>query len=109
MYTTTYEPANEVLTKAGPTYVYQRPGYRSEISDLTKVTTEITHQPATTHTVQYRINEDPDPVRMVRPNGSVTQRQNIKVRYLEPPELPSPAPVIVKERQLTPVNILTVC
>ena len=38
----------------------------------------------------------------MRPITPVSMRQNIRVRHLEPPELPTPNPIIVKERQLTP-------
>ena len=91
--------ALDILNKAGPHTVYQPNGY---VTDTTKVTTEITHHPAKYQSVHYAINEDPNPVRIVKPTEAVCQRQNIRVRYLEPPELPTPAPIIIKERQLTP-------
>ena len=94
---------NDVLAQAGPAHLYRRSGYDDKIvSNVTKVTTEITHEPSQTTSVQYRINEDSDPVRIVRPITPVTHRQNIRVRYLEPPNPPTPAPIIIQERQLTP-------
>lgn len=96
--------AQEVLAQAGPQHIYTRPGYATEVSNVARVTTEITHQPATQCSVpvRYRINEDCDPVYMTRPTNAVTQRQNIRIRYLEPPPPPTPPPIIIKERQLTP-------
>jgi hypothetical protein len=41
-------------------------------------------------------------VRLVRPITPVSLRQNVRVRHLEPPDLPTPNPIIIKERQLTP-------
>lgn len=96
------ELADEIIARAGPNNVYYRPGFSSEVSNVTKYTTEITHLPASVSTVQYLVNDDPDPVRIVRPTEPVTMRQNIKVRYLNPPTPPTPAPIIIKERQLTP-------
>jgi hypothetical protein len=93
---------DEILSQAGPQNIYYRPGTSAEVSNVTKVTTEITHQPGRYNTYQYRINEDHDPVRLVRPITPVSMRQNIRVRHLQPPELPTPNPIIVKERQLTP-------
>lgn len=93
---------NEILSQAGPQSIYYRPGTSAEISNVTQVTTEISHQPGRYNTYQYRINEDPDPVRLVRPITPVSLRQNIRVRHLQPPDLPTPNPIIVKERQLTP-------
>ena len=94
----------EVIERAGPHHLYYGPNHESQIlSNVTKYTTEITHHPASYNTVQYRINDDPDPVRIIRSFSAAPQRQNIHVRYLEPPELPEPAPIVIKERQLTPL------
>lgn len=93
--------AAEVLAQAGPQHIYSRPGYHTEVSNVARVTTEITHQPAgysQQHPVQYKINEDCDPIYMTRPTNAVTQRQNIRIRYLEPPNPPTPPPIIIKER-----------
>lgn len=94
--------ANEVLAKAGPNNIYYRPGYSTEYSNRTTYTTEISHEPTTYSNVQYKINDDPDPVRIVRQTEPVTQRQNIRIRYLDPPTPPTPAPIVIRERQLTP-------
>lgn len=94
--------ADEIVSRAGPGNVYYRPGYQSEVSNVTKYSTKVTHLPASVTTVQYRINDDPDPVRIVRPTEPVNMRQNVTVRYLDPPNPPTPAPIIIKERQLTP-------
>lgn len=94
--------SHEVLRQAGPTHVYMPNGYVTQPNVTTQVTTEITHHPANTRTYSYPINVDDAPVRIVKPSDAVTQRQHVRVRYLEPPELPTPAPIIIKERQLTP-------
>ena len=90
--------AAEVLAQAGPQHIYSRPGYHTEVSNVAKITTEYTHQPGCTTQVRYKINEDCDPVYMTRPTDAVTQRQNIRIRYLEPPNPPTPPPIIIKER-----------
>jgi hypothetical protein len=88
---------HEILRQAGPQHVYQPSGYHTDPHHTTtKVTTEITHQPARCTTIQYKINEDPNPVRICRHTEPVTQRQNVRVRYLEPPQLPTPPPIIIK-------------
>jgi hypothetical protein len=74
----------------------------TEPGTTTQITTEITHHPAECRTVSYCINEDPTPIRMVRQVEPVCAKQNIRVRYLQPPELPTPPPIIVRERQMTP-------
>jgi hypothetical protein len=52
---------NEILSQAGPQNVYYRPGTAAEISNVTTVTTEVSHQPSRYNTYQYRINEDANP------------------------------------------------
>jgi hypothetical protein len=80
--------------------VYQRPGYTSEISNVTRVTTEVTTEPG--RTSRYTVNHDDDPIRIVRPNDVVNKKQNVRIRYLEPPEIQQQAPIVIRERQLTP-------
>jgi hypothetical protein len=94
---------NEILSQAGPHNIYHRPGTAAEISNHTQITTEISHHPGRYNNYQYRINEDHNPVRLVRPITPVSLRQNVRIRHLEPPELPTPNPIIVQERQLTPL------
>lgn len=49
------------------------------------------------------INQDPDPIRIVRPNNqSVVYKQQVSIRYLQPPTPPPPAPIIIREKQLPP-------
>jgi hypothetical protein len=88
--------AQEILSKAGPNHVYNRPDHYHEVANVTKVFND------GTQSIQYKVNEDSEPVKIVRPIEPLTQKQNVRVRYLEPPEPPVPAPIIVKERQLTP-------
>ena len=99
------QPSNldqyQIIQQAGPSYIYQNPGFSNTPNNI-QINTEITHQPASYQTVQYRINEDPNPIRLVRPITPANLRQNVRLRYLEPPPLPEPNPIIIKERQLTP-------
>lgn len=49
------------------------------------------------------INQDPDPIRIVRPNNqSVVYKQQVSIRYLQPPTPPPPAPIIIREKQMPP-------
>ena len=88
----------QVIQQAGPSYIYQKPGYSLSHNNVL-VDTVITTRPGS---YQYKINEDPNPIRLVRPISPANLKQNIRLRYLEPPPLPEPNPIIIKERQLTP-------
>ena len=87
--------AQDVLNQAGPTHVYHRPDAVTQLTNSGVPTNNASGYP-------NQINHDPDPVRLSRPVDPVHAKQNIRVRYLQPPEPPAHAPIIVKERQLTP-------
>lgn len=47
------------------------------------------------------INQDPDPIHIMKPNTqNVVYKQQVNIRYLQPPTPPPPAPIIIRERQL---------
>lgn len=79
----------EVINSAGPNSIYHRPGYSARINGRTL-------------SASYQINEDPNPLRVVKQTAPITQRQNVRIRYLQPPSTPKHAPIIVQERMLTP-------
>lgn len=79
-----------VINAAGPNQLYHRPGFSNHMIDNGRsYGTE-------------RLNEDHDPVRVIKPTEPITHRQNVRVRYLDPPAPPQHAPIVVKERMLTP-------
>lgn len=81
----------EVINAAGPNNLYHSPGHIVHVNDNGR-----------SHSRSYKINEDPNPVRMVKQTAPVTHKQNIRVRYLDPPPPPEHAPIVIKERMLTP-------
>ena len=47
------------------------------------------------------INQDPDPIRITKPNTqNVIYKQEVKIKYLQPPTPPPPAPIIIREKQM---------
>ena len=51
------------------------------------------------------INQDPDPIRITKPNTqNVIYKQEVKIKYLQPPTPPPPAPIIIREKQLPAEN-----
>jgi hypothetical protein len=79
---------NEILARAGPSHHYQHPEYR-------------------THEViapdgrldNLNIQSDNEPLRVVKPaDQNVHYKQQVNVRFLQPPTGPEPAPIIIKER-----------
>jgi hypothetical protein len=80
-----------VINTAGPNSMYHRANHHTFIND--------NGQP---YSSSYRINEDANPLRVTRQTEPLTQRQNVRIRYLDPPPPPQHAPIIVKERMLTP-------
>lgn len=80
---------NEILARAGPSHQYQRPEYR-------------THEVITSDNrlENLQIQSDSDPIRIVKPTDqNIHYKQQVNVRFLEPPPGPEPAPIIIKERQ----------
>jgi len=80
-----------VINAAGPNQVYFRPGYATQLLDNGRPIS-----------ASYKINQDDAPVHVVRQTLPVTHRQNVRIRYLEPPAPPKHAPIVIKERMLTP-------
>ncbi len=123
--------AYEVLAKAGPANTYQRQDYSHDIGSLVQnidlnknfsntndkaydsytsfSNLEETHvniikidEPSTSHSPNP-INQDPNPIRIVKPNNqNIVYKQQVNIRYLQPPTPPPPAPIIIREKQLSP-------
>ena len=56
------------------------------------------HRMGSTDTHQYPINQDATPEHVRRENNDrITYRQDVAIRYLQPPTPPPPGPVIVRE------------
>lgn len=112
---------NEVLAKAGPAYTYQRSEFKNDIGSLAsefKQTVQLNSNTSilddfdengniiTGSFQEYSnnssINQDPSPVRIVKPNNQkdVVYKQQVNIRYLQPPTPPPPAPIIIREKQL---------
>ncbi|CAF0842890.1 unnamed protein product [Adineta ricciae] len=80
---------NEILARAGPSHQYQRPEYRTHEVIAPDARLENLH-----------IQSDSDPIRVVKPTDqNIHYKQQVNVRFLEPPPGPEPAPIIIKERQ----------
>ncbi len=91
--------ANEIIAKSGPSSVYQDPNYQSyEIGGVRKVianpNTEMNGM------INYKINQDANPIRIVRPSEPQELDQHNFIRYLKPPTPEQPGPIIIQERQL---------
>lgn len=80
---------NEILARAGPSHQYQRADYR-------------THEVIAPDNRMENLNiqSDNDPIRVVKPTDqNIHYKQQVNVRFLEPPPGPEPAPIIIRERQ----------
>jgi hypothetical protein len=67
---------------------------------------EISHQETNLSAEDYlrQIDTvDNPPIKVVKPNNQdITYRKEIRIRYLQPPTPPPPAPIIIRERHLPP-------
>jgi len=80
---------NEILARAGPSHHYQHPQYRTQEVIAPDSRFDNLH-----------IQSDNEPLHVVKPaDQNVHYKQQINVRFLEPPPAPEPAPIIIKERQ----------
>jgi len=80
---------NEILARAGPSHHYIHPEYRTQ---------EVIAPDGRLDNML--VQTDPEPLRVVKPaDQSVHYKQQVNVRFLEPPPGPEPAPIIIKERQ----------
>lgn len=123
--------AFEVLAKAGPANTYQRQDYSHGIGSLvqnidfnknnsntnnkpygsytsfdnfeeTNVNIIKIDEPSTSQSPNP-INQDPNPIRIVKPNNqNIVYKQQVNIRYLQPPTPPPPAPIIIREKQISP-------
>lgn len=79
---------NEILARAGPSHQYQHPEYRTQ---------EVI---APDRLDNLQVQSDNEPLRVVKPaDQNIHYKQQVNVRFLEPPPAPEPAPIIIKERQ----------
>ena len=111
--------AQEVLAKAGPAYAYQRSDYKNDIGSLANsfhgspsfqqgIIDEyddngnmLQNIDMPTYSSSSSINQDTSPIRIIKPNNqkSVIYKQQVNIRYLQPPTPPPPAPIIIREKQ----------
>ena len=114
--------AHEVLEKAGPADKYQRKEYAHDISGSQTTDKEhyssntyhdtsnnefsksrVTNEHFQTNSTSSIINQDPDPIRILKPNNqNIVYKQQVNIRYLQPPTPPPPAPIIIREKQMPP-------
>jgi hypothetical protein len=112
--------AQDVLERAGPAYAYQRKECLHDISsssdnqagDLQNADGEFSsssyatsqvHDAVNTRneTMQSVINQDPNPLRILKPNNqNIIYKQQVNIRYLQPPTPPPAAPIIIREKQV---------
>ncbi|CAF1206846.1 unnamed protein product [Adineta ricciae] len=80
---------NEILARAGPSHHYQRSDYRTHEIIAPEGRLE-----------NLNVQSDHEPLRVVKPTDqNIHYKQQVNVRFLEPPPGPEPAPIIIKERQ----------
>jgi hypothetical protein len=97
-YTNDTTLANEILAKAGPRSVYQDPNYQSyDVGGVRRIITDPNHPLSGNN---YKINQDPNPIHVIRPSNAEYQNQDSYVRYLKPPTPEPPGPIVIQERQL---------
>lgn len=114
----------EVLHRAGPATTYQRldhvhdiatlPGeteplitkshynFSSYNDSLTSLPSNSSPQRSTANISSSSIiNQDPNPIRILKPtNQNVVYKQQVNIRYLQPPTPPPQAPIIIREKHL---------
>ncbi|RNA21205.1 hypothetical protein BpHYR1_024281 [Brachionus plicatilis] len=103
--------AQEILSKAGPSITYQRKnhsheiglnsnGYQANSSNLDRMASLTSKLISESNS---GINLDEDPIIITKPNSqNVVYKQQVNIRYLQPPTPPPPAPIIIREKQLSP-------
>lgn len=109
---------NDVLSRAGPALTYQRSDYSHDIASLgadkdayhtqsvNNLAGEATQSAFSIQDSNFvastssLINQDPSPIRVLKPaNTSLVYKQQVSVRYLQPPTPPPAAPIIIREKQ----------
>jgi hypothetical protein len=114
----------EVLNKAGPATTYQRLNHAHDIATLPGETEPLitkshynlssyndSHTSLPSNSSGQRsaanissssiINQDANPIRILKPtNQNVVYKQQVNIRYLQPPTPPPQAPIIIREKHL---------
>lgn len=55
------------------------------------------------HYLRQMESQDNPPVKVVKPNSqNLVYRKEIRIRYLQPPTPPPPAPIIIREKYIPP-------
>ena len=132
------ELVNEIISRSGPSNIYQRKDYSHEIGALAQqksagcnVTSSFQEESnakssahnSSIYNNSYEenfgnasiikiepppqlnsssiINQDPEPYRIVKPNTqNIVYKQEVKIKYLQPPTPPPPAPIIIYQKIL---------
>lgn len=103
--------AQEVLSRAGPSITYQRKNHSHEVGPINsneykKSSSNLNNKAMTCKLIcesSSGINQDEDPIIISKPNAqNVVYKQQVNIRYLQPPTPPPPAPIIIREKQMSP-------
>lgn len=104
---------NEILARAGPSHHYQHPQYRTQEGNR-PILFIFSHQRSILFLLviapdsrfdNLHIQSDNEPLHVVKPaDQNVHYKQQINVRFLEPPPAPEPAPIIIKVRIETEIQ-----
>ncbi|CAF0719722.1 unnamed protein product [Brachionus calyciflorus] len=101
--------AQEILSQAGPANTYQRRNHSHDVGNIASngysgSATSINRQSSNFLVESVSgINQDADPIIITKPNSqNVVYKQQVNIRYLQPPTPPPPAPIIIREKQLSP-------
>lgn len=82
----------------------RKSGINSHGFDTIQVVGSHTASDAANNISQYKLNYDPNPIviRKTDPRGPVEYKQNVYVRFLQPPPAPEPGPLVIKEERPPP-------
>jgi hypothetical protein len=96
---------NEILARAGPSNQYQHPDYRTHESMKKRLWLFLSKLIFLLYIViapngrmdNLNIQSDNEPLRVVKPaDQNIHYKQQVNVRFLQPPPGPEPAPIIIK-------------
>jgi hypothetical protein len=92
---------HDFTAKTTTEYKLKSGSYTNHDSECTNVI-KIEDDPLSSESLNSNsINQDPDPIHIMKPNTqNVVYKQQVNIRYLQPPTPPPPAPIIIREKQL---------